>query len=158
MALILSTYRFYQATVLITSTDDPRPCAQREAQAKVVSQVVKQKSHLEEEDYTGIGEAEGCSADSQGRDFPYHLLNITWTREAIVIGDFNDLDARIPDISSNSPNSRTLEIMRETGLRSVARIANQSNRWTWGAEDATDPRRSMIDHIFVSPGLYEKVC
>lgn len=145
-------------SIISPCADDPRPCAQREAQAKVISQIVKENSHAEVTNYDGIGQADVCSDQVEmEREFPYHLLNITWTREAIVLGDFNDLDPRIPDRNNNIPRSRTLEIMRETGLRSVGKFTEQKDRWTWGDKGSEDPRESMIDHIFVSPGLFEKV-
>lgn len=150
---------------------DPRPCAQREAQAEVIADLVREHGHasfaltVDNNTFDRLRFSGSCSAASNTSSsatntdgpFPYDALNISWAREVVVLGDLNDLDNRIPDIARNRPTSRALDALRAVGLYSVADMLPQTQRWTWGRPDSTDPRPSMLDHVFVSPGLYQKV-
>ncbi|KAJ3435648.1 endonuclease/exonuclease/phosphatase family protein [Anaeramoeba flamelloides] len=118
----------------------PEPCARREAQAVVIRDVIEQ----------------------QGLSDGY---------EIIALGDFNDYSDSVEDSSSNVPLSRSLKFMREgyenstitTSLFNVALKTTQENRYSsWYDRNSNDVddggnENTMIDHILVSSGIYEKI-
>ncbi len=89
-------------------------------------------------------------------------------RAVVVLGDFNDYDADIPDIESNTPISNVLSIVRRNGkpeaddLRSVMADVSKDDRYTShydrDRDEVVDAPRELtaIDHIFLSPRLYER--
>ena len=123
---------------LLAYPTDPSRCVSREAQALVLQETIAQ-----------------LSAESY---------------EIIVLGDFNDYDGAVPDINSHKPISQVLEILKgnagpyksKYNLKPVSSFIAQSDRYTeWWDENANCKEDksdlSMIDHILVSPGLYEKI-
>ena len=102
----------------------PQSCAKREAQAQVISELVK-----------------------------LHGGN----REILIMGDFNDFDGNILDISNNQPNSNVLKTLStDLGLMSVHRYLPQTERFTWSGQH--DPSSNMwpdsaMDFILISEGL-----
>jgi len=109
----------------------PRSCSQREAQAEVLAKLVTE-----------------------------HGLRHQPPREVILMGDLNDFDMNIRDTSNNKPNSRVLRMLTDDlGLKNaLTKIWDQSQRYTWKSRD---PRSafppSALDHILLSPGLFERL-
>lgn len=90
--------------------------------------------------------------------------------EIIVIGDMNDYDGEILDLNSNKPLSSVLDILKglkgkhagEYNLENAAILSEQSNRYSdWWDPDAncisTSNEFSMIDHILVTPFLFSRI-
>jgi hypothetical protein len=90
--------------------------------------------------------------------------------EVLVLGDFNDFDAEIPDLNNNKPISRVLDILKglDGSLANSYRLYNvgeqldQTERWTdwWdkNADKVSSPDEfSMIDHILVTAFLQSKI-
>ena len=130
----------YIGAHLLANPTDPVRCAEREAQAQVLQNlVVKLKN-----------------------DYPED--------EVILIGDFNDYDNDILDINNHMPISKVLRILKgvygvhkdEYRLYNVASFVDKSKRYTnwWDANSdciTTIDEYSMLDHVLVSKGLYEKI-
>ena len=126
-------------THLLAIPTEPARCVQREAQAQVIQNVIAS----------------------------YVAKNY----EVIVIGDMNDFDAEVLDLNSNKPTSRTLDILKgligdKSGtynLTSVATRIPQSERYSdwWDSDNncATSSVKdySMIDHILVTPKIYDRI-
>jgi exonuclease III len=90
--------------------------------------------------------------------------------EIIVIGDLNDYDGIVLDINSHKPKSRVLEILKgiyspyniSYSLYPVSTFIEQKERYTeWYDANANCKQDksdlSMIDHVLVSPNLYNKI-
>lgn len=90
--------------------------------------------------------------------------------EIIVIGDLNDYDGIELDINSHKPKSRVLEILKGNyspynisySLYPVSTFIEQQERYTeWYDANANCKQDksdlSMIDHVLVSPNLYNKI-
>jgi hypothetical protein len=124
---------------LLAYPEDATRCAEREAQAQIIQNVVA--------DY--IREVGG---------------------EVIVLGDFNDFDGTVLDANRNAPTSRVLEILKggdgkyagEYELRSAAEKIPEVERFSdWWDENvdcvSTADEFSLIDHVLVSPFLFERI-
>jgi exonuclease III len=127
------------AAHLLAYPEDTMRCAEREAQAQIIQNIIA-------EYYGSI----------QG--------------EVIVLGDLNDFDGRILDANMNMPTSRVLDILKGFAgeymgayeLRSVAEKMNQTERFSdWWDQDgncvSSANEFSMIDHMLVSPYLFERL-
>lgn len=87
--------------------------------------------------------------------------------EVIVIGDFNDYDARVMDVNNNKPKSMALDILRgfkgdyagTYELYNVAETIKQDERYSdwWDSDNncstASSFDYSMIDHVLVTDGI-----
>jgi exonuclease III len=95
---------------------------------------------------------------------------ITNKYEVIMLGDLNDFDNLIPDVNSNKPISQVLDILKgnkglysgKYELKSVGEKIPQSQRYSeyWDSNgncNITSNDFSMIDHILITPYLYEKI-
>jgi len=124
---------------LLAYPEDTMRCAEREAQAQIIQNIIAEY----------LGTIQG---------------------EVIVLGDLNDFDGRVLDVNMNVPTSRVLDILKgnagaNTGmyeLRSVAEKMNQAERfsdwWDKNGDCVSSPNEfSMIDHMLVSPYLFERV-
>lgn len=124
---------------LLAYPEDTMRCAEREAQAQVIQNAITE--------YLGTSEC-----------------------EIIVLGDLNDFDGRVLDANMNIPTSRVLDILKgKEGankgayeLRSVAEKMNQAERfsdwWDQNGDCVSESNEfSMIDHILVSPYLFERI-
>lgn len=119
---------------LLAFPDDQTRCVEREAQATVIQQALD----------------------------PY----ISKGYEAIVLGDINDWDAQVLDSNNNKPISSVADILKGKGkswtLTNVASKLTTSERYSEWYDENDDcvyspTENSMIDHIFVSKGLLNKV-
>lgn len=118
---------------LIAIPTDPDRCAQREAQAQVIQNVVKQY--------------------------------LTDGKQVIVIGDINDYDADIKDINGNIPISNVLKMLKyEDNLLNIFSGATDTENFytNWWDSDgdcstASIHDYSMIDHILVTPTIYDSI-
>jgi len=84
--------------------------------------------------------------------------------EILVTGDFNDYSDSVPDVNGDKPESSALRIVRESGnLTNLASKFEVSDRYTdWydrnrNCVDDGGDEHSMIDHILLSPKLFESV-
>ena len=118
---------------LLAYPEDKMRCAEREAQAQVIQNIIA--------GYLGEG-------------------------EIVVLGDFNDFDGRVLDANMNVPTSRVLDILKGYAgthkgmyeLRSVAEKMNPEERFSdWWDCESSGNEFSMIDHMLVSPYLFERV-
>ena len=110
-------------------------CVEREAQAKVAEEVIQ-------------GYAE--------RNY-----------EIIVIGDFNDYDPNILDLNNDVPISQVIDIIKgnhneKFTLYNVNELVEQKYRYSnwWDKNNncySTSDELVLIDHIFLSKGLFDKV-
>jgi endonuclease/exonuclease/phosphatase family metal-dependent hydrolase len=140
----ITAYEWYNRSVLFVGAhllaypEDATRCAEREAQAQILQNVVAK--------YIGAG----------------------W--EAVIIGDFNDFDGTVLDANRNVPTSRVLDILKgnsgeragEYMLRSAAERIPQVERFSdWWDQNgdcvSTANEFSMIDHILVTPFLFDKI-
>lgn len=126
-------------THLIAYPLKPDRCSQREAQAQILQNIV----------------------------FDYVNKNY----EVIVIGDMNDYDNEILDVNSNKPTSMALDIIKGIKgkhssayeLISVANKIQMSDRYSewWNSDDNCETTSikeySMIDHILVTPNLFNYI-
>ena len=125
---------------LLAYPEDATRCAEREAQAQIIQNVV----------------AEYIDANKYG--------------EVIVLGDLNDFDGRVLDANRNVPTSRVLDILKgldgthkgEYELRSAAERISEVERFSdwWDQNEdcvSTGNEFSMIDHVLVTPFLFEKI-
>ena len=110
-------------------------CVEREAQAKVAEEVIQS--------YTEIN------------------------YEIIVIGDFNDYDPNILDLNNDVPISQVIDIIKgnhndKFTLYNVNELVEQKYRYSnwWDKNNncySTSDELVLIDHIFLSKGLFDKV-
>jgi len=110
-------------------------CVEREAQAKVAEEVIQ--SYAE-------------------RNY-----------EIIVIGDFNDYDPNILDLNNDVPISQVIDIIKgnhndKFTLYNVNELVEQKYRYSnwWDKNNncySTSDELVLIDHIFLSKGLFDKV-
>lgn len=110
-------------------------CVEREAQAKVAEELIQ-------------GYAE--------RNY-----------EIIVIGDFNDYDPNILDLNNDIPISQVIDIIKgnhneKFTLYNVNELVEQKYRYSnwWDKNNncySTSDELVLIDHIFLSKGLFDKV-
>jgi len=81
--------------------------------------------------------------------------------EVIVLGDFNDYDAEIPDVNGNKPISHVLDILKGKNLLlSVGdRISEETRFSDWYDKNSncvsTTSEFSQLDHILVTSFLYD---
>lgn len=120
---------FIGAHLLAYPTDKTR-CAEREAQAQVLQTVIA--GYIE----NGY--------------------------EVIVSGDLNDFDGIIMDANSNKPISSVLDILKGGVLKTVGEKIVQDDRFSdWYDKNdnciASSNEFSQIDHILVSPKLYDHI-
>lgn len=121
---------------LLAYPTDKMRCAEREAQAQVLQNVI----------------------------FNY----IKKGYEVIVLGDFNDYDAEIPDTNNNKPISHVLSTLKGSSgshkglysLMSVGDCISQETRFSdWYDENnncvSSETEFSQIDHILLSKYLYD---
>lgn len=126
---------------LLAYPEDPTRCAEREAQAQVLQNYIVE-----------------------------YLKTREWVAEIIVLGDFNDFDGSVVDANGNLPTSRVLDILKgiegdKAGnylLKSAAEWIPTAERYTdWWDKDesciSSPDEFSMIDHVLLTPGLFEKI-
>lgn len=91
--------------------------------------------------------------------------------EVIMLGDFNDFDAEVPDVNNNKPNSMVLDILKglkgpyagDYQLQSIAEAISQNQRFSdWYDSDnncntASSKDYSMIDHILVTDSIKKNI-
>jgi exonuclease III len=91
--------------------------------------------------------------------------------EIIMLGDFNDYDAEIPDVNGNKPISQVLDILKGlkgdyTGkyeLHSAAETIPQNERYSdwWDSDNncntASKSDYSMIDHVLVTDKIRKNI-
>ena len=119
---------------------DVTRCAQREAQAQIIQNLI------------------------------INIMTNYPEDELIVIGDMNDFDGDVLDVNSNKPLSSVLEILKGTkgiykdkySLTNIASFVEQSKRYSdWWDQDenciSSMNEFSMIDHILVTPFLFNKI-
>jgi len=142
----ITEYIFYGRTTLfiglhlLAYPEDATRCAEREAQAQIVQNVI----------------AEYLSANDD--------------REVIVLGDFNDFDGKVLDSNRNIPTSRVLDILKGNDgthigkyeLRSASERIPEVERFSdWWDKNvdcvSTADEFSMIDYVLVSPFLFDKI-
>lgn len=121
---------------LLAYPEDATRCAEREGQAQIIQNII----------------AEYVSNSN---------------REVIVLGDFNDFDGRVMDANRNIPTSRVLDILKgvNTGkylLKSAAEKIPEVERFSdWWDQNtdcvSTADEFSMIDHVLVTPFLFDKI-
>lgn len=129
---------FMIAVHLLAYPTDSYRCAAREAQAQI----------LQEQIFSLISDS----------------------NELILLGDLNDFDNLIPDLNLNKPTSQVLDILKgnkgiysnKYQLKSIGDKIPQSQRyseyWDSNSNCVVEPTEfSMIDHILVTPKLYELV-
>lgn len=122
---------------LLSKPNDPTACAKREAQAQVLQYKIQE--------FINTG------------------------HEVVVMGDFNDYDGVYKDVNNHVPNSHVLEILKgNTGdtsnytLYTIADKILQEERYTEWYDEIADcnvesSEFSMIDHILVSKGLWNRI-
>jgi len=121
---------------LVAFPTDPARCAQREAQAQILQNIIS--------------------------------TFISKKIEVVVMGDFNDFDGEVLDSNNNKPLSSVLDIIKgkkgtsSYELISVAEKIEKSERYTdWWDQNkncnSTSTEFSMIDHILVTPVLFDKI-
>jgi exonuclease III len=122
---------------LVAFPTDSARCAQREAQAQILQNVI--------------------------------ATYISKKIEVVVMGDFNDFDGEVLDSNNNKPLSSVLDIIKgkkgaksSYELISAAEKIDKSQRYTdWWDQNkncnSTSTEFSMIDHILVTPALYDKI-
>lgn len=122
---------FISAHLLAVPTD-PTRCAEREAQASVLHDVI------------------------------YNYISTGY--EVILLGDFNDYDAEIPDLNGNKPTSMVLDILKghnsgKYELYSAGEQVKQEDRYSdwWDSDSncATSSQKdySLIDHILMTDAM-----
>lgn len=132
----------YISIHLIAYPTDPSRCAKREAQAAIIQGIIQF--------YVDAG------------------------YEIVVIGDFNDYDGDILDLNGSVPTSKVLDIIKGNfivdsygsssgfSLYNVNDIVDVSQRYSnwWDKNDnclSSSDEFVLIDHILISPLLYEKI-
>jgi endonuclease/exonuclease/phosphatase family metal-dependent hydrolase len=141
----LTEFVFYDRPTLLVGAhllaypEDPTRCAEREAQAQVLQNTIVE--YLKNRD-----------------------------TEVIVLGDFNDFDGSVVDANGNLPTSRVLDILKGAkGDKAGKYLLKSSAEWILKEERYTDwwdengncvsgtDEFSMIDHVLLTPGLFEKI-
>lgn len=92
------------------------------------------------------------------------------TSEVILLGDLNDYDAEVPDKNNNQPISLVLDILKngtaarpyDRVLRSAAEWVGQGDRYSdWWDKNgdcaAEDGEMGAIDHVLLSPALFDRI-
>jgi exonuclease III len=121
---------------LVAFPTDPARCAQREAQAQILQNIIS--------------------------------TYISKKIEVVVMGDFNDFDGEVLDSNNNKPLSSVLDIIKgkkgsgSYELISAAEKIEKTSRYTdWWDQNkncnSTSTEFSMIDHILVTPALFDKI-
>jgi exonuclease III len=123
---------------LLAMPTDPERCSKREAQSQILQEQI------------------------------INLLNEKY--EIIMIGDLNDWDNLILDANNNKPISQVLDILKGNSglyankfkLKSIGDKIKQSDRYSeyWDANGNCQVETnefSMLDHILLSPKLYDMV-
>ena len=91
--------------------------------------------------------------------------------EIIMLGDFNDFDAEVPDLNSDKPTSMVLDILKgykgdhagKYELYNIAETITQSNRYSdwWDSDNncgtSSNNDYSMIDHILVTDAIRKNI-
>jgi exonuclease III len=91
--------------------------------------------------------------------------------EIIMLGDFNDYDAEIPDVNGNKPISQVLDILKglkgdyagKYELHSAAETIPQNERYSdwWDSDNncntASKSDYSMIDHVLVTDKIRKNI-
>lgn len=126
------------AVHLLAIPTDPYRCSAREAQAQVIQEQI-------------------ANFVSDGL-------------EVIMLGDLNDYDNLILDVNSNKPTSKVLDILKGNHglyagryeLKSIGDKIPKSQRFSeyWDSNSdcvVQSNEFSMIDHILLTPNLYNKV-
>jgi exonuclease III len=121
---------------LLAYPEDKTRCAEREAQAQIIQNVI--------------------------------AANLD--KEIVVLGDLNDFDGRVLDANRNVPTSRVLDILKgldgqhkgKYELRSASEKIPEVERFSdwWDQNEdcvSTANEFSLIDHILLSPYLYERI-
>ncbi len=113
-----------------------------------------------------------CSArEAQAQVLQEQIANFVFEGyEVIMLGDLNDYDNLILDVNLNKPISRVLDILKgndgvynkDYELKSIGNKIPQSQRFSeyWDSNSdcvVQSNEFSMIDHILLSPTLYDKV-
>ncbi len=138
---LISNYKIALISAhLLAIPTDPTRCAEREAQSQVLQNII--------------------------------LNYINKGYEVIMLGDFNDFDGDISDINNNKPSSQVLSILKGNKGKSKGKyqllsvgqkVINQSERYSdWYDSDNNCNTNSIkdystIDHILVTPNLYNKI-
>ncbi len=124
---------------LLAIPTEPSRCVQREGQAQVLQNIVS--SYIQK------------------------------GYEIILLGDMNDYDGEVLDLNSDKPTSRVLDILKGLDgqkmgtymLTNVATKINQSDRYSdwWDSDNncntSSQKDLSMIDHVLVTAGIYNKI-
>ena len=121
---------------LLAYPEDNTRCAEREAQAQIIQNVI--------------------------------AANLD--KEIVVLGDLNDFDGRVLDANRNVPTSRVLDILKgldgqhkgKYELRSssekIPEVERFSDWWDQNADCVSTANEfSLIDHVLLSPYLYERI-
>lgn len=135
---------------LLAMPTDPSRCASREAQAEVLQKLI-------------IELLGGIDPNTR------HIVDDPKIG-LIVAGDMNDFDAEIQDSNDNQPISIVLDILKGNAgqyalayeLYSAASKVAKTERFTdwWdpnGDCEATPNEMSMIDHVLMTPNLFDIV-
>lgn len=140
----ITEFKFYGKNILFVGahliafpTDSAR-CAQREAQAQILQDVIY---------------------NYYSRDY-----------EILFLGDLNDFDAEVMDANNDKPTSRVLDILKgnfgtysgKYELKTAADKIPQNKRFSdWWDKNgncvSTPDEFSLIDHILLTPFLYDKI-
>jgi exonuclease III len=124
---------------LLAYPEDATRCAEREAQAQIIQNVVA--------------------------DFID-----TKNGEVIVLGDLNDFDGRVLDANRNIPTSRVLDILKgldgdkkgnyelTSASQKIPEVERFSDWWDQNVDCfSTANEFSLIDHVLVTPFLYDRI-
>ena len=121
---------------LLAYPEDPLRCVEREAQAQIIHNYIAE-----------------------------YLA--TMGGDVILLGDFNDFDREVLDANRNAPISRVLDILKgvESGYYELISAASKipeverfSDWWDSNTDCVSTANEfSMIDHILVTPFLYDKI-
>lgn len=124
---------------LLAYPEDTTRCAEREAQAQIIQNVIS----------------------------PYIETN---KGEVIVLGDLNDFDGRVLDANRNVPTSRVLDILKGldgnkkgkyelmSASQKIPEVERFSDWWDQNADCfSTANEFSLIDHVLVTPFLFDKI-
>jgi hypothetical protein len=117
---------YFLAVHLVARPTDPERCAQREAQALVMRDLIRLRA--------------GATSDTG----------------IIVVGDFNDWDDTIVDADDSKPISHVMSIVKSATtppLVATSSFAAQADRWTHCSTYCNKPVCSLIDHILVNNKL-----
>lgn len=120
------------------------------------------------EDVTRCAEREAQSQIIQNIIFEY--ISNTVDGEVIVLGDFNDFDGHVLDANRNIPTSRVLDILKgvdgnkkgtyelQSAAEKIPQIERFSDWWDQNGDCvSTSNEFSMIDHVLMTPFLFDKI-